>query len=216
MCFIDSLFKCDQWWDIFFYFIFLPPTFSLSLSFQSVSSVSCWMGFSDLFFPACLWPWLLIYSLSTFYVGLWKCRPPSVHQHIAITAQPISRIKSPNSSCLCSSGELCRRVFLWGKKTRNPPFWRSAVFKRLCRQTASRQTPLAPFSILLYAGENPGWNIRMHPCVCACVLLCAFVSVCVCVFTREREHELEKRRKRESEIFWNRFPASPAVRPNSF
>lgn len=160
-------------------FFFLPPTFSLSLSFQSVSSVSCWMDFTHLFFLLACGPWLLIYSLSTFYVALWKCRPPSVHQHIAITAQPISRIKSPNSSCLCSSRELCRRVFLWGKKTRNPSFWRSAVFKRLCRQTASRQTPLAPFSILLSAGENPGWNIRMHPCVC--VRLCSAVCICVCV-----------------------------------
>lgn len=212
VCFIDSLFKCDLWWDFFFYH---PPFLYLYPFSQCLLLVAEWVLLT-FFFPACLWPWLLIYSLSTFYVALWKCRPPSVHQHIAITAQPISRIKSLNSSCLCSSRELCRRVFLWGKKTRNPSFWRSVVFKRLCRQTASRQTPLAPFSILLSAGENPGWNIRMHPCVCTRVLLCAFVSVWACMFTREREPELEKRLKRESKIFWNRFPASPAVRPNSF
>lgn len=187
--------------DETFFFFYHPPFLYLYPFSQCLLLVAEWVFLTFFSLLAC-GPWLLIYSLSTFYVALWKCRPPSVHQHIAITAQPISRIKSPNSSCLCSSRELCRRVFLSGKKTRNPSFWRSAVFKRLCRQTASRQTPLAPFSILLSAGENPGWNIRMHPCVCALVFCCVHLCLCerACLLERERAWAREKTKKRKQNI----------------
>ena len=179
MHFINSHFKCDQWWDV------SSATFSLLyLFFQSCSLLTAeWIiltFFNKTFLPhhAC---GLAHHSLSTVYAAQVKCwtAPPSAVyvfmygwlQNVVITDWPISRVKILSSEVVCVAAELCGWFSFWGR--RNASF-EQAWFSTDC--VAKLRHPTCAFYYLSFFSRgkprikrnSPSLCVPLYDCVCEC------------------------------------------------